>query len=83
MGGVMGRLEEIEERLSGQLARCIGGSFTAIRDARFDFAQKAEEDIIWLINRMKKLETALKIINAFQSRGPSQEIARKALESEE
>lgn len=53
------KINEIEERLSGQLARCIGGSFSAIQFARMHFSENAAEDISWLISRVAQLEKAL------------------------
>lgn len=82
------RLAEIETRLSGQQARCIGGSFAQIKYAREDFADNAGADVSYLINRVRVLEAALERIGRMCDTGvpkfteellPLVKVASKAL----
>lgn len=54
------KLEEIKNRRDGQIARCIGGSFSAIQQARYEFSENAVLDINWLIARVEQLEILCK-----------------------
>ncbi len=53
-------LAPIEERLNGQLARCIGSSFNALQDARFEFANNAPDDIKKLLEVVREYDETLK-----------------------